>query len=502
MKINEIDWKKYGFIVICLIIATGLIIYTNKEIIKDYTVSSDEYSYLLQASLFSQGKLSTTSPVNPELYWCTHIVNDGKFYSKYPFGWPLFLTIGVLLRMPMIVNLLFALGTILLVYLLGRKIFSESVAKLAVIIMIFNSYFLSFSSSYLSHSCSLFFITLFLYIYFSSLKKESKWTYLLLGVIFGVIFNIRPADTLALGLFFMISYLFLTRREFEKFDYKKLFSHIGLFLIGFAVLFSFFLLYNYLQTGNPILMPFVKYDPSDKLNFFRAPSQSYHMAMENLMLLNRTFPFLLFFALASVFICKKKDLKFITAFILLFLMFLLIYSFYWNSGATTTYPRYLYASLSSLCLLAGYFFNRVNKQNPLIFKIIFLLFMILIFFNSNFIFNEIRTNEKVLIRDNCFSKLKEMNLSNAIVFGDQTLAGYGTGKLMKGIYYPEYIKMFERNVILAHINYSPEEVQKLKNNPNYTNRTFYLYSWKGVEHSELSMGSEEIKEKCHLEEVK
>lgn len=59
--------------------------------------AGDEFSYLFQAHVFGSGMWTAPSPPHPEFYGCNNIVNQGRWFSIYPPGWPLLLAIGDLL---------------------------------------------------------------------------------------------------------------------------------------------------------------------------------------------------------------------------------------------------------------------------------------------------------------------------------------------------------------------------------------------------------------------
>jgi hypothetical protein len=124
-------------------------------IFDDYPYSGDEWSYFLQAEIFSQGRLHATSPAHPRFFDVWGMVNNGKFYAWAPPGWPLLLASGILLQVPWLVNPVIGALTLLSVYCLGRLVYNTSVALLAVFFMLFSPFFLLHSASYFAHSSSL-----------------------------------------------------------------------------------------------------------------------------------------------------------------------------------------------------------------------------------------------------------------------------------------------------------------------------------------------------------
>jgi hypothetical protein len=61
---------------------------------------NDEIAYLFQAKLFQSGRLYSPSPCGREFFDFPHIINNGKWYSIYPPGFPLLLVFGLAFRAP------------------------------------------------------------------------------------------------------------------------------------------------------------------------------------------------------------------------------------------------------------------------------------------------------------------------------------------------------------------------------------------------------------------
>ena len=58
----------------------------GKFIFDDYPYSGDEWSYVLQAEIFSHGRLHANSPAHPRFFDVWGMVNNGKFYAWAPPG--------------------------------------------------------------------------------------------------------------------------------------------------------------------------------------------------------------------------------------------------------------------------------------------------------------------------------------------------------------------------------------------------------------------------------
>ena len=100
------------------------------------------------------------------------MVNNGKFYSWAPPGWPLLLLPGVLLGVPWLVNPVLGALTLLVVYRLGELVYDRATSLLALFFMLFSPFFLLHSASYFAHPSSLLFIALCVFFYARGIEKR------------------------------------------------------------------------------------------------------------------------------------------------------------------------------------------------------------------------------------------------------------------------------------------------------------------------------------------
>ena len=216
-------------------------------IFQDSIVSSDEWSYLIQAHIFSHGRLAVPSPMHREFFDHIHIVNNGRYYSKYPPGWPSLLAIGVFLGMPRIVNPLLGAGTLLLLYAMGKKLYTSQIALLAPLFALASPYFLFNTASYFAHTASLFFVALLLFRLMQGWEERSSLYFFLAGLSGSASFLVRPFDQCAIlipiGLFLVVS---VVRQYLGT-------HHVVWFGLGHLNGFLLFLFYNTLQNGHPFV---------------------------------------------------------------------------------------------------------------------------------------------------------------------------------------------------------------------------------------------------------
>lgn len=224
----------------------------------------DEYSYLFQSEVISDGNLYAKSPHMWRFFQCAHIVNDGKWFSKFTIGWPMILAMGRIVNLHYIIPPLFMAGSIILLYLVTKSLFNKTAGFVAVFLALISPFFIFTGVTFFSHTPQGFFILLSLYMIIR-IKEGGGWAQPVIGALsIALVFLIRPGD----GAIFFISILpymcFVAyRSNWKKSVILKLIPVFAGFIIGIFLL----LMSNRVQTGNPFLMGFLKYNPTEKIGF-------------------------------------------------------------------------------------------------------------------------------------------------------------------------------------------------------------------------------------------
>jgi hypothetical protein len=246
------DW----FIVVLFVCTAGVsAVLIGTLIFQNFPLTGDEWSYFLQAQIFSRGRLQVDSPTHPRFFDVWAMVNNGKFYAWAPPGWPFLLTPGMVLGVPWLVNPAAGALTLLIVYRLGQLVYNRVVSVLALVFMLFSPFFLLHSASYFAHPSSLLFITLFVFFYAKGIESQASRAFLLTGLCGSMSFLIRPFDQVAVGSPLGAYLLVLVwRREVAV-------RQVVWFGISHALGVLLMLAYNYVQTGNPLTIGYhVGYD--------------------------------------------------------------------------------------------------------------------------------------------------------------------------------------------------------------------------------------------------
>ena len=327
---------------------------TNQLLFRDFANSGDEYSYQISSWLFAEGKLSVPSPEPRDFFEFNHVVNDGRFYGKYPPGWPALLTPGVLLGVPWIVNLILSAATLAACYAVAKRHFSDEVAAIAMLIALGNPFIVFNSASYFSHTACLLFVTLFLGGALDWLRDpSSKRAPLLMGACAGAAFLIRPYSAVVL---MGTAGAVLAARSVKAGTVKSL----GPCLVAFAIPALGFLalhfLYNRFLTGSALQLPFTKYDTSDKPSWPTLAELPHRLKIHGalrLLQLSVWLPLAPVLAILYALMPRIRS-RFPGALLALFPAGLFAAYFLYRGTGTNQYgPRYLFEGVTALLILAA-----------------------------------------------------------------------------------------------------------------------------------------------------
>ena len=277
----------------------------------------------------------------------------GFWESSRPLVWPVFL--GLLWKIGLnpvifgkILELMFGLGCIYLVYLIGRKVFNEKIALLSAFFLAFSPTFLFYSSTILTGIPSLFFSLLSIYLFV-------KNKYLLTGLFLGLSFMTR-----FLQLFIIIPIIFILLL-YKKNKLKKIIN----LSYGFLIILIPYLILNIFLYKNPVYPFLLQIFMSKYTGWVFHQSLSFYFI--NLFKEN----FLILFAIAgTVIVLKQKDYKKIA----ILSVFLLFFVFF-NSIAHKE-MRFILVFLPYMCLVMSYGifkgFNLIKKRKKLLYLVVIL----------------------------------------------------------------------------------------------------------------------------------
>lgn len=345
-------------ILIPIMIATGiLIVLSIAFVFRQTEVTDDENTYLFQARTLLLGRTANPPPPVQKSFDNVFLINDGKqWVGKYGLGHPAAVALGLLTGSRYAVTVFLSVLTILLVYLIARRLdWDRRTAVLAACLTAISPFYYLVSSSLLSHTTASFALALFFVALLTARKHAGTPLGALAafaaGVALGLAFNVRPLTAVGYSLPFGVLLLFdLLRRRAGTIPLVSVAAG------GFALMLGATLWYNQTITGNALVFPFTYYNADEAMGF-GVYGHTPVMALNNLAVsfvrLNSFlfgFPVSLMFA-AIPFAFKLGDGDRLLAGIVGSLSF--AYLFYWAPGVSDLGPVYYYEMLVPLVLLSG-----------------------------------------------------------------------------------------------------------------------------------------------------
>lgn len=325
----------------------------------------DEFAYLWQAQVFAKGQVYLPSPPHPDQLVVPFVVDyKGLRFSKYPPGWSLLLSIGVLTGLTSWINPILAGLSIWLNYRLGQKIFNERIALLSSFLLLTSPFFQLNSGALLSHPFSLLLtLTLTLSWFDLFLIKEKSSTpdwikILIAGFSLGLLAITRPLTAIGVAFPFFIHGIYLL-------TYQNKNIKINVFIIGILTvsLSSIVFLWQYIFTGNPTQNLYTLWWSYDQMGFgndvgTQPGGHNFFWVINNLVLSIIAGNFDLFgwgyfswlFLPFGLWASRKN--RFIEFLLGIPAGLALAYTFYWISQDLYG-PRYYYESIIVLCLLTS-----------------------------------------------------------------------------------------------------------------------------------------------------
>jgi 4-amino-4-deoxy-L-arabinose transferase-like glycosyltransferase len=233
----------------------------------------DEVAYVWQARLLAEGKLSIPSPSHPRSFLVPFVVDyEGLRFGKYPPGWPLVLSVGVLLGARSLVNPLLAGLGVWLTYVLGKRLFGQVTGLLAAGLTLTSPFFLINSGSLLSHPLGLVLSAAFALLWLAGFGQREippRWRYTLgAALVLGFLILTRPFTAVGIALPFAAHGLYIfffpgSSPEQRRQTRVHLLAFGGLALALAALIF----LWQYRLTGDPFLNPYTLWWEYDRIGF-------------------------------------------------------------------------------------------------------------------------------------------------------------------------------------------------------------------------------------------
>lgn len=217
----------------------------------------DAVSYTFQAGLFASGQLALPAPALPEAFKGPfEVVWQGRLFSQYPPGAPAFYALGRLISLEWLV------GPVLCVVLIGaaswtaRALYGPACGFAALALGLISPFILFQADSYLSHPIAGGVLAAAIAAFVAGERDSSKRWYAACGALLGIAFLVREVAALLVALPLGVRLL-----ACRRWSALATIVALGVPFVGL------YLGYNWLQTGNALLLPRVIFNPGDHFGF-------------------------------------------------------------------------------------------------------------------------------------------------------------------------------------------------------------------------------------------
>ncbi len=266
---------QYAIIGLIAFAFVGLVALTSQGIFERIPHVEDEAAYWFQAQVFARGRLAVPTPPYPHSYWSPFVIDyNGWRFAKYPPGYPLLLSLGMLIEAPWAVNAVLGALALVLVADLGRRIYPNATGVLAGVLGLTCPALLVTASTLLSHTAAIFWATLFLWSFAGVWKVccacvrpgrvNILWyPAILSGIALGFLFLTRPYDAVGVGLPFVL-YAMLQLVRSRRCEWLVA---LGILAIIGGVIAALLPVYWYLLSGRWFYNPYLAVFPYDRPGF-------------------------------------------------------------------------------------------------------------------------------------------------------------------------------------------------------------------------------------------
>lgn len=209
----------------------------------------DEVTYLYQARYLATGVLSMPIPPVLEAFNLDLFDFDAtRWYASPPPGWPLVLSVGVLLNADWLVNPLLSGICVVLAYVLVRELYDRRTALLTAFLLSFSPWLLLVGMSYMTHTSALAFALAAAVAVSLARKNASIFWALFSGGAVGMVALIRPLEGAIIGGLIGLWIVGLGGKRLRL-------SGLAAWAVGCGAVGGVNFYYNYILTGDPLKFP-------------------------------------------------------------------------------------------------------------------------------------------------------------------------------------------------------------------------------------------------------
>lgn len=251
------------FITVILAAGAVFVLLIGLFVLRNQPITDDERVYLFQAELLARGRLYVESQPLQEFYDNVFVINNGKWYGKYPPGHPLVLIPGNAVGFPRVMSMILAALNLFLFYRLARDFLSRRAARGATLLLLGSPFFLFTGATLLSHTTCLAALQTMGLATRRALRSGGTGWSLLAGAGGGFAFLTRPFTAILIGIPVALAWTWSVVRK--RASWRPWLTAAGVALV-FLLL---FLGCNTVLTGNPLRTGYseVQGDRSQVLGF-------------------------------------------------------------------------------------------------------------------------------------------------------------------------------------------------------------------------------------------
>jgi hypothetical protein len=341
----------------CAVVAAFLV---STDIFERMAHIEDEMAFVWQAQVLARGELTLPSPEHPRSYMVPFVIDyNGHRFGKYPLGWPVLMSFGIRLGLRHLVNPLLAGIAVWLTYLLGKRVWNETVGLLAAFLTLTSPFFLLNMGSLLSHPFSLVLSLAFTLFWIDNFWPPSRprwYKTLTLGLVLGTLAITRPFTGVGIAVPFAIHGLVLLIRG-DGTTRKHIFAAGAITAVVASLQFA----WQAAASGDPFTNLYTLYWEYDKVGFGVGFGRSDHDFRLATIILNNSlialssdlfgwWKFSWIFLPFGLWAVRRNCRAWLVVSVIITLV--LAHCAYWVSG-TLYGPRYYFEGLHSLILLTS-----------------------------------------------------------------------------------------------------------------------------------------------------
>lgn len=219
----------------------------------------DSVAYVFQARIFALGQFSVPAPAHPAFFTQQFVLtHGGRWFTKYPPGWPLTLAAGVRFGFPWLVNPLLSGGVVVLTYAIGRRWYPHFTALFAAVLLLLSPLFLFLGGSLMSHTSTTLYVLAAIYLVLRARETSDRALQVVFmggaGLAAGMAGITRELDAVV----FLAPFVVLLWRRW---------AWIPVLATGVLLPVILMLMYNWSITGAPLMAPDALVHPSPEIGF-------------------------------------------------------------------------------------------------------------------------------------------------------------------------------------------------------------------------------------------